>query len=511
MNLFDKLLGRVQRHLFIVLLLNNIVLIEIWWANDQYFHLPSTTLLIILILAGVVMPIGFALSSAGYLMQPLKAVWQAIVHIAPGNNAVAAPNIDSLRLGHELVASLSAQIYQLATQAEHPAETKQKQSDTQARFIMQNLPLPVFILDGEQTVLFANEASAHYLQLDIKDILGANVYSLLDMSFPSTNTLDNWLSESRKHAATATGSWERVRLNVAETRPARLFDLAAYYNQSNTNGFETMLVLFDHTEQYSQDDQAVSFMALAVHELRTPLTLLRGYIEVFEDELGKGLSPELTDFMQKMQASAEQLTAFVNNILNVARVDEDQLVLQLHEESWPAVVKRAVETIGLRAAVRGIKLECIIEEGLPAVGVDRVGIQEVINNLIDNAIKYSGDSKKIQIESKLNKEGMVETSIQDWGVGIPASIVPNLFSKFYRDHHHRAQIGGTGLGLYLSKAIVSAHGGNIWVRSKEGQGSTFSFTIVPYAQLGEESKGANAKEITRNAHGWIKNHSLYRR
>jgi hypothetical protein len=65
--------------------------------------------------------------------------------------------------------------------------------------------------------------------------------------------------------------------------------------------------------------------------------------------------------------------------------------------------------------------------------------------------------------------------------------------------------------LYLSKAIVSAHGGNIWVRSKEGQGSTFSFTIVPYAQLGEESKGANAKEITRNAHGWIKNHSLYRR
>jgi signal transduction histidine kinase len=511
MDLFDKLLGRVQRHLFIVLLLNNIVLIEIWWANDQYLHLASTTLLLILVAAGLLTPIGFALTSAGYLMQPLRALWQTIVHIAPGNTAVAAPNLDALRFGHELVASLSAQIYQLATQAEHPAETKQKQLDAQAHFMLQNMPLPVLILDGEQTIVFANEASAHYLQLDREDMVGKNVYSLLDMSFPSTNTLDNWLTESRKHAATATSSWERVRLNVAETRPARLFDLAAYYNQANANGFETMLVLFDHTEQYSQDDQAVSFMALAVHELRTPLTLLRGYIEVFEDELGKGLSPELTDFMQKMQASAEQLTAFVNNILNVARVDEDQLVLQLHEESWPNIVKRAVETMGLRAAVRGIKLECVVEDGLPTVGVDRVGIQEVINNLLDNAIKYSGDSKKIQITVQLNKEGLVETSIQDWGVGIPPSIVPNLFSKFYRDHHHRAQIGGTGLGLYLSKAIVGAHGGNIWVRSKEGQGSIFSFTIVPYSQLGEENKGTNAKEITRSAHGWIKNHSLYRR
>jgi signal transduction histidine kinase len=511
MDHFDKLLGQVQRHLFIVILLNNIVLIELWWANEQYFHLASTTLLIILAATGVLMPVGFALSSAGYLMRPLRALWQAIMHIAPGDHAVAAPNIDSLHLGRELVASLSAQIYQLATQAEHPAETQQKQFDTQARFITQNMPLPVFVLNNEQAVIFANEAAAHYLQIDIKDITGTNVYSLLDMSFPSTNTLDRWLNESRQNAATAINSWERVRLNVAETRPERLFDLAAYYNQANTNGFETMLVLFDHTEQYSQDDQAGSCMALAVHELRTPLTLLRGYIEVFEDELGKGLSPELTDFMQKMQASAEQLTAFVNNILNVARVDEDQLVLQLHEESWPTVVKRAVETMGLRAAVRGITLECQIADNLPPVGVDRVGIQEVINNLIDNAIKYSGESKKILIDIKLNDEGMVETAIQDWGVGIPASIVPNLFSKFYRDHHHRAQIGGTGLGLYLSKAIVSAHGGNIWVRSKEGQGSTFSFTIVPYAQLGEENKGTNAKEITRSAHGWIKNHSLYRR
>ncbi len=511
MDHFDQLLGKVRRHLFTVLLLNNLVLIELWWANDQYFHFSSTVLLIILICVGLLTPLCFALSTAGYLLQPLRALWQAILHIAPGDHPVAAPKLESLHLGRELVTALCAQIYQLATQAEHPIDTGQKNHDVQAHFLLQNMPLPVLILDHEQTVVFANKPVEQYLQIETKDIIGSNIYSLMDMSFPTTNTLDSWLSESRKHSVMATTSWERVRLNVAETRPARLFDLAAYYNQGNSDDLETMLVLFDHTEQYSQDDQAVSFMALAVHELRTPLTLLRGYIEVFEDELGKGLSPELTDFMGKMQASAEQLTAFVNNILNVARVDEDQLVLQLHEESWSAVVQRAVETMSLRAAVRGITLECHIADNLPTVGVDRVGIQEVINNLIDNAIKYSGDSKKISIDIKLNSDGLVETSVQDWGMGIPANIVPNLFSKFYRDHHHRAQIGGTGLGLYLAKAIVAAHEGNIWVRSKEGQGSVFSFTVVPFAQLKDSQKSDKAGEITRGAHGWIKNHSMYRR
>src|SRR3954454_20854099 len=102
-----------------------------------------------------------------------------------------------------------------------------------------------------------------------------------------------------------------------------------------------MLVLFDHTKAYSQDDQAVSFIALSVHELRTPLTLLRGYIEAFEEELQGQLNPQMSDFMQKMSATAQQLTAFVNNILNVARIDDDQLELQLQEEDWPHIIESA--------------------------------------------------------------------------------------------------------------------------------------------------------------------------
>ncbi len=87
--------------------------------------------------------------------------------------------------------------------------------------------------------------------------------------------------------------------------------------------------------------------------------------------------------------------------------------------------------------------------------------------------------------------------------------MPHLFEKFYRSHRSRNQVGGTGLGLYLSKAIVDAHGGRLWVRSREGQGSTFGFTVQPYTNLADKQK--NGDDITRGAHGWIKNHSLYSR
>jgi signal transduction histidine kinase len=175
-------------------------------------------------------------------------------------------------------------------------------------------------------------------------------------------------------------------------------------------------------------------------------------------------------------------------------------------------LEAAINDLRLRAQVRGITLESeITSDDFPPVGVDRVSIYEVINNLVDNAIKYSGTGKRIIVHSKLTTDGEVETTVQDFGVGIPESVMPNLFNKFYRNHRNRAQIGGTGLGLYLSKAIVAAHGGNIWVRSKEGEGSTFGFTVLPYTKLADAQKNSNNEGIVRGAHGWIKNHSLYRR
>ena len=496
--------------LFLMMLASNFVLIAIWITIKNKLSLSTGEYTEILGMVAVVISIALALVLTNHLISPIKALWRLIIGIAP-NSSMPTPNIDKLKVGHELVANLTAQVIQLSSAVGKEVKGNEKDSNIDHNFIANNLPLPMFILDSGQNIIFANSHAGEYIGINSSDLTGKNFYMVMDMSFPSDNTLDSWMKKVKKDSATATMSWERVKMRVLDNHPTLLFDLAAYYNKDNPQDFESVIVLFDHTKQYSQDEQAISFIALSVHELRTPLTLLRGYIEALEEVLADNPNAELKDFMQKMSATAQQLTVFVNNILNVARVDNDQLELQLREESWEDIITSAVNNISLRAKVRGINIETEIEPNLPSVGVDRLSIYEVINNLIDNAIKYSGNSKTIKVKAHMSKEGLIETTVQDFGVGISQNIMPNLFTKFYRDHKNRAQIGGNGLGLYLCKAIITAHGGNIWVRSKTGEGSEFSFTVRPYAQLAAELKNSDNKEIVRGAHGWIKNHSLYRR
>lgn len=512
MDHLQKLLKSVKRHIVLVLIAQNGVLIIAAILATAYTPLAQTAVVALVCTISLVSALAMAHFSGNYLIQPVRALWQVILHISPDVQGGVAPNIQKLSLGHELVENLTAQIHQLTDVAERSALAAQQATiDVTHNFIAQNLPIPFMTLDATETITFTNAAMAEYVGLDTATLIGKNIYFVMDLAFPSEDTFDTWLKDAKLNNATSTHSWERVKMDVRDNHPLRLFDLAAYYNRDNANKTETLLVLMDHTKTYSQDDQAISFIALSVHELRTPLTLLRGYIEVFQDELQGKVDPDLLDFMNKMSATAQQLMAFVNNILNVARVDGDQLQLKLQEEDWSDILKSSLDTLSLRAGVRGITLQYSLAPNLPTVAVDRLSIYEVLNNLVDNAIKYSNGSKIIKVDARLSAEGMVETTIQDFGAGMMANVLPNLFTKFYRDHRNRAQIGGTGLGLYLSKAILTAHGGNIWVKSKENEGSTFGFTLVPYSQLDSELKQSQNQEIVRSAHGWIKNHSLYRR
>lgn len=514
MNHFQALRVQIRAYLIFVILIENLLIIFSLWYVLGHFDISLAVAALGAYAVSVVMTFIITFAATDYALQPLKAIWLTVLHILPGEHHVPAPDASKLAVGRTLVMSLSAQIYQIASVAEQFDSTTQKtEKDEKARssLIANALPLPLILLDKDSTIIFANEASGKYLSQPSAELKGKDVYSVLDMSFPSDDTFDTWLKRARTSTVTATKSWERVRLAQPEAEKTLQFDLAAFYNKDNPQGVETILVLFDHTATYAQDDQAMSFVALAVHELRTPLTLLRGYIDVFDEEFEGKLDAELQNYMLKMNAAAQQLTAFVNNILNVARIEGDQLFLRLQETKWSGLVQSVVNDWSLRARVRGIALEFSVAPNLPTVGADRVSIYEVISNLIDNAIKYSGSGKKIVVKAAMTKDGLVETTVQDFGVGIPESVMPNLFSKFYRNYRNRAQIGGTGLGLYLSKTIVTAHGGNIWVRSKEGQGTTFGFTLLPYTKLADEQKSGDNMDITTNAHGWIKNHSLYRR
>lgn len=176
------------------------------------------------------------------------------------------------------------------------------------------------------------------------------------------------------------------------------------------------------------------------------------------------------------------------------------------------MLKSLAPDLGLRARTQHRSLMFRVPQGLPPIAADRSSLGEVITNLIDNAIKYSHENGEIIITAMPKDTDFIEITVQDKGIGMPESVVGGLFSKFYRSHRSRQTVGGTGLGLYICKAIVDAHGGSIWVRSKEGEGSTFGFTVPTFASAKARiESGEQTKDIVQRPEGWIKNHAMYRR
>lgn len=515
MDNLTKLVRQARWYVFGVLLLNSAIAALVTFillkSDDS---VSAEQLVAVLFVAMSVFGIVITLLITKHLMQPLKLIQAAILHVMPQGSNTPAPNLEQIKLGRELITGLASGVYQLASQQGQSKGTQSHhaQDVIQASSVVAHLPLPLFVFNKDLLVTNASSAGIVYANTSSDKLFGKPIFDQLDLEFSSDATLESWILDCQKNKVTDTAYWERVRVRPkGDNIPPKQCDIAAYYNRDNPSGTEFIVTLFDHTARYNQDDTAIDFVSLAVHELRTPLTMLRGHIEVFEEELTGKLTPELEGFMHKMHVSADQLTAFIGNILNVARISENQLSLRLSEANWSQELNKALDELALKANVHGKTIVREIPNNLPSVAIDKVSIYEVISNLIDNAIKYSDNSNKIIVKTAVDKEGLVTTTVQDFGVGIPLGVIPNLFQKFYRNHRTRTQIGGTGLGLYLCKALVNAHGGHIWVKSKEGEGSTFGFSVQPFASLADELKKGDNKDIVRNAHGWIKNHSMYRR
>jgi two-component system phosphate regulon sensor histidine kinase PhoR/two-component system sensor histidine kinase VicK len=216
--------------------------------------------------------------------------------------------------------------------------------------------------------------------------------------------------------------------------------------------------------------------------------------------------------MKRLVVSANRLSSYVNNILNASRYDRRHLKVHLREESISDIYSSIDDDMQLRASSQNRMLSVHFPDNLPTIAADRASISEVLSNLIDNAIKYSNEGGIVNVTAS-SDEGFVKVSVEDRGIGMPGSVVSNLFHKFYRSHRSRETVAGTGIGLYICKAIVESHGGKISVRSTEGEGSTFEFILPIYSTVAEKlqsNNNSNEGLIDHDESGWIKNHAMYR-
>lgn len=229
-----------------------------------------------------------------------------------------------------------------------------------------------------------------------------------------------------------------------------------------------------YEERKELDRLKSDFVSMVSHELRSPLTNISGAVELMLEE------EELSDeYVRKMlgvvREQSERLTRLVLGVLDVSRIDAGRLYLDCKEVDILSLLERVVNTLKATTVFHWFELPTTDE--LPPVWGDEDRMEQIFFNLLDNAIKFSPSGGPIRIHMEAGEEEII-VSLTDPGMGIPPQKLETIFQKFHRlDGDDSRETYGYGLGLYITKALVEAHGGKIWVASVEGEGSTFSFTL----------------------------------
>ncbi|HET7630336.1 MAG TPA: HAMP domain-containing sensor histidine kinase [Candidatus Saccharimonadales bacterium] len=437
-----------------------------------------------------------------FTLAPLKVLSTVVTHVSKEPSDVKPPNLNGTYHERTGLKRMVQTIYDLAVAGPADATTPANRSAELTDGFLNDLPVGVIALDASHSIRYFNQAAPVHT-----DEQGNQSIELL---FESNDPFDRWLDEAENKSLMTQRAWTRIA-NVLPDQPnRRVFDVIVNYQKERPSGFDTIIICVDRTDHYAVDEEDMDFIALAAHELRGPITVIRGYLDVLAQETDLREHPDHQVLLDRLDVSAARLAGYVGNILNVAKYDRRHLKLHLKEDRLSAIYQTVADDLALRARAQARSLSVNLPTDLPTVAADRNSLSEVMANLIDNAIKYSNEGGQVIVSAAVDGD-FVKFVVQDSGIGIPASVISNLFTKFYRSHRSATNVTGTGLGLYISKAIIESHGGKIGVKSVEGEGSVFSFSVPIYATVKDRLLSGNNNEsaITMSAHGWIKNHSMY--
>ncbi|MBQ6712078.1 MAG: HAMP domain-containing protein [Clostridia bacterium] len=237
-----------------------------------------------------------------------------------------------------------------------------------------------------------------------------------------------------------------------------------------------MAVLHDVTEQRKLDDSRREFVANVSHELRTPLTNVRGYAETLmsADDIDRDIQMR---FLGVISSEADRMTRIVKDLLTLTRLDYNRMEMHMQPMDLRELGQKAADAMEGQASGQGLTLTCTLPEEMPQVLGDAERIQQVIINIITNAIKYNKPQGSIAITGGVEGD-QVFLRVEDTGIGVPKADLERLFERFYRvDKARSRESGGTGLGLAIAKQIVESHGGHIGFESEYGKGSVVTLYL----------------------------------
>ena len=213
------------------------------------------------------------------------------------------------------------------------------------------------------------------------------------------------------------------------------------------------------------------------HELRTPLNAIIGFSEVLEERMFGELNEKQVEYVQDIHASGRHLLSLINDILDLSKIEAGQVELELEQFDAGAALDNALTLVKDRSARRGIDLKVDIDDQLGTMIADQRKFKQILLNLLSNAIKFTDAGGQVSVSARRDQK-FVTITVSDTGIGIAQEDQEAIFDEFQQVRSAQGGVTeGTGLGLALTKKFVEMHGGEIWVNSKPGEGSTFGFSL----------------------------------
>jgi len=256
----------------------------------------------------------------------------------------------------------------------------------------------------------------------------------------------------------------------------------------NARLFQELALKTDELEVASRHKS--EFLASMSHELRTPLNAVIGFSEVLLDRMFGELNDKQEEYLEDIRGSGRHLLELLNEILDLSKVEAGQMELELGESSIRDALEHGVAMVRERASQQSLSLDVVVDPNVDVVVADPLRLKQVILNLLTNAVKFTPTGGRIEARAQ-RVDGEIHVSVEDSGIGIADDDLERIFESFQQGPRSGSGAAeGTGLGLTLSKRIVELHGGRLWVESRLGHGSTFTFAIPAASSMTEKSTSA---------------------
>lgn len=452
---------------------NNLTGVVYIRANlESVYQNVNNITLIFVVAALIAITIGLILAVliSRAITRPIEEMRQRTIQIARGDYSGQVQIYGDDELGQlaEAVNELSVRV----EESQESTESERRRLDS----VLGNMTDGVLATDRRGRITIVNEMATDFLNLENDQIVGKSILDILDLR--GTFTLRDLLENQ-----------EQVVLDLSDDDQDLILH-ASFALIQRESGFISGLVcvLHDVTEQQKIDQDRKRFVSNVSHELRTPLTSMKSYIEALVE--GAWKDPEVApNFLKVTQEETDRMMRMINDLLNLSRMDLGTARLEREYVNLNELFNHILDRFDmiLKNSDKPDKNYSIKRDFTRRdiwVEVDTDKIQQVLDNIMNNAIKYSPDGGIITCRL-LETHNHVIMSITDQGLGIPKDSISHIFDRFYRVDKARSRAqGGTGLGLAISKEVIQLHGGRIWVESREGEGSTF-YISLPYEPFEE--------------------------